>query len=362
MKPKSKALWKLAARTWRRLGILYAAGILLSAVCLTTALNALFAVQQEKSQPSQLRATAENIAETSVADIQKVESVLDAGAILEVPATLKIGEHQAELAIQGMKGEFIQGEYVHGQVFSESSSMPHIVLNQAAVKAFTDKDGRALGKDERPDWNAASYLDGERPLTAKVCGIVEDHQEEPKAYMSVSQAKNTLLHMGTIPKYSYVLVRIENMGREEKVLRELAKLGYMAEPTNPEQQEEWKRKDTEAAYLLLTGLLALLFAAAMGRKNMTIDELCHKDECMQLKYMGLQEKHIRSIGRKRSLLATMASMVVGSVIALAIPSFVEAEFREVSIFASPPCLWAYGIVAGGNLLLCLWTVKRREKP
>lgn len=117
-----------------------------------------------------------------------------------------------------------------------------------------------------------------------------------------------------------------------------------------------------AVYLLLAGLLALFFAVALGRKNMAIDELCHTDESMQLKYMGLQEKHLRSIGRKRNLIVTAAGMAAGGLLALAVPSFVEAELREASIFASPPCLWTYGIVIVGNLLLCLVPAERRERP
>ncbi len=50
---KANGLWKLAVRTWRRMGILYLAVVIIGAFSMTAALNALFTLQEEKNQPSQ---------------------------------------------------------------------------------------------------------------------------------------------------------------------------------------------------------------------------------------------------------------------------------------------------------------------
>lgn len=357
---KANGLWKLAVRTWRRMGILYLAVVIIGAFSMTAAFNALFTLQEEKSEPSQLTVTAENITDEALVEIEKIDGVLDVTGVIDVTATLKIGEWKSELMIQGVRPEWIKGTYVEGTAITEQTSMPYIVLNEAAMHSFTDENGKKMNEDDTFNWEETASLDGEKPLPAKVCGIIQDDSEEPKAYMSLSQAKNTLLHMGSIPAYSSALVQTRDMGSEEQVLDQLASLGLMGTPTNPEQQEEWKRKEMELTYLLVMGLLSLLCSSALAGKNIALDRSIHKAEYEQLGYMGLEKRQISGICLRRHIFCTAVGSALGIIISLSVPSFLLEELRESSIFASKIYLLTYIIVLGIYIVPCLFF--RNWKP
>ena len=60
-------------------------------------------------------------------------------------------------------------------------------------------------------------------VIAKISGVLMDESEEPAAYVSIEQAKSILLRGGILPEYAYALIRVENMGAEERVIREAAR-------------------------------------------------------------------------------------------------------------------------------------------
>ena len=357
---KAKGLWKFAVRTWRRIGVLYIVGITISAFGMMAAGNAFFTMQEEKSQPSQLSVAAEHITDDTLAEIEKIDGVLSVTGVIDVAATLHAGEWKAELVIQGVKPGWLEGTYTQGAAFQDGTSMPYLVLNEAAVRLFTDADGKEIDEKEMPDWGKSVYLDGEKPLTVKVCGVIQDDSEEPKAYMSISQAKNTLLHMGIIPAYSSALIQTQDMGSEEQVLGQLAQLGLMGASTKPELQESWKRAELELSYLFTASILILLCAGLIAQKNMAMDAIAHTPEYDQLKGMGLLKNQIRRTDLFRRVFCTAVGLASGVVIALIIPSFIPEEVRDSSIFSSETHLLTYIIILGIDAVQCLFFWMRQR--
>ena len=149
------------------------------------------------------------------------------------------------------------------------------------------------------------------------------------------------------------------MGSEEEVLQVLTRLGYTAEPTDPQKQEEWRQKEAESLYLLLTGMCILLCALALAGKNAHMEALQHRAEWIQMKYMGFTARQLRRILFLRRVLYTAGAMLAGCLIAMGISPFVDAEFRESSIFSSPPWVWTYCILLGIYAAHCL--VLQRKK-
>ena len=50
-----------------------------------------------------------------------------------------------ETEIEGIMGTYLEGENIDGTIFPDGSNMPYLILNEAALKAFKDTDGKAPG-------------------------------------------------------------------------------------------------------------------------------------------------------------------------------------------------------------------------
>ena len=346
---------RMAVRSWRRAGVLAAIAVAVGTFGLTVSANGYFAVAEEKSAPCELTAMAQSIDDALVAETEKIEGVVAATPIIDVMATLKIGDYTAELTIQGVEPGYLQDEIAEGEAIPQSgTSMPYIVLNEAALDAFTDENGRPLRREDKVDWQEGeTLLDGERPLMAKVCGILADESLEPRAYMSLESARQATLRSGMVPAYSAMWIRVTDQGTQERVAEQLMNLGIMAEIANPEQLAAWAEKETESLYLGLAGLAVLLCAYWMIATKAAVDWSRERPAYEALRYLGATAREVDRVIFLRQALGVAAGWLIGVAIAAAVPSFVVDEMGDGGVYAYALGLPAAALTLALNAILCL---------
>ena len=59
---------------------------------------------------------------------------------------LLFGDYQASVTFVGVEASYPEGEWLSGEIYPESTAMPYLVLNEAAVKAFTNEKCRISRK------------------------------------------------------------------------------------------------------------------------------------------------------------------------------------------------------------------------
>ncbi len=306
MRPKTTELFGYAVRTWKRLGVLYIIGIAVFTICSVISLKTFISVADEKAESDQIVAYASDITDAGIIELEKIDGVENASAVLEIHAAVKLGDKEADIPIKGIERDFVLGEYSDGNAFSEYTTMPHIVLNEAALDLFKDKE------KEKTDISVeTTIVFNDVSIIAKISGVFADESEESVAYVSTEQAKSILLRGNILPEYSYALIRVENAGAEAKVIRELAKVGYTAETANAEIFAVWEQEEAKAAYLFAVGLAVLLCAVIVRSNTRRFYLVLHKAENDQLLCMGLKAGHIRKIGHLRAVFCDAVGVLVG---------------------------------------------------
>ena len=358
MKPNFKGICKLAVKTWRRVGILYIIGIVLSTFCLTSALNSHFAIKAEKDKPLTLAATSSSITNESIHAIGEIENVVSVTGIIDVSAMISIGEYSASLVINGIDPSFLENEYVFESGIPENSSMPYIAINEAALSSFVDKEGTPVKEGETLDLDAQTSISAEKSMAAKVCAVLKDESLEPKAYMSLSSAKDVLAYFGQPSPYTSVMLSIKDAGSEEDVISALSELGYSAQLTDPLKLDEWDKKETQIIYLLILGILGSMISLIISVKNEKLDFIKNGSQYDIINVISNKKrKHIWNL---RCAFCTLIGLLIGAVIVLSLPSFLSNESRETSIFSCSFNIIGFIIVFAFNLLLSVFPRPKKD--
>lgn len=341
-----------------RWAVLPALAAAIGVFCLCFAGTALAAVQQEKSKPYEISVTSADskLTESDVADIAKLNDVKAATPVLSVPVLVTAGDYSAELELTGVYASYLSETFKSGGVFPESSVMPYIVLNDAALKQFKSQKDESRyeydngGMDESetetkaPDVNwlneNVSIQAGEgNPVTSKICGILsaEGEDEQSAAYISISAAKALLPPGGQ--QYAGAGVRVANIGSAERVSRDITALGLSAGNVNAELQSKWDNQESQTTYLFITGGFSLLCFTVLMASLKKISLLERKEEWRSLRWIGFREKDIGKIFVIQMLALSVIGMLTGILVSTSLPSFLDPDPTGASIYTLPVPFW-----------------------
>ena len=203
------------------------------------------------------------------------------------------GEYQASVTLWGLDSGCLSGTWLQGGAYPESSAMAYLVLNQAALKAFQDERQIPLEAPEAVDWQEAAVslgsgagggmsgsgtsgsgaAGGSGGTPVRVCGVLEDGLEEPRAYLSGEQARELLAAQGSPETQPVLWLRLENAGVRGTVVQELAALGLSAEGEDAREADWAVREERRNLYLgagaaiLLCGLLVFGYQERLERER-----------------------------------------------------------------------------------------------
>jgi len=341
-----KLAFKGLRRGWAAIIVL---GIMMSVVCFSFAGAIQLSMKSEKAKPCELTIQASDTAkltDQSVSDILQIPNVMAATGMMEVPVTLKSGKYTATLTLCGIDRGYLKDGFSFGGLFPETSVMPYIVLNGAAVKQFVDKENPPAPDqtDYAPaiNWVSAGIAlsfgeDASKPITSKVCGILEskgeEEEETPAGYTSISVAKELLRNQNMPAEYTSIAVRLQSIGLAKDVAKRISDLGYTASDPSVELQAVWERREMEMTNLIMVGAIGLLYfsflIAAVDRGNL-FEEHRQLDT---MRWIGMTTSNLKVIYFLRTAIADTVGVFLGITISYIIPSFVPEEQTATSIFA-----------------------------
>jgi hypothetical protein len=343
-------LCKLTGKGLNRWALVSVLGIVLSTFCFLFAGTIWYSVYLEKEQPCELTVVAPKstqLSDQTVSDIFKIPHVTAATGVLEVPVTLTVGKYSATLTLSGIDGNYLKNAFRFGGRFPETSAMPYIVLNDAAVKAFIDPHNPPPSDqaDYEPaiNWmNAGVALSfgsetsaGTKPITSKVCGILsgDGKEQAPAGYVSNSVAKELLRNQKMPAGYSSVAVRIRNIGFAEDVTKKITALGYGVTDPNTESESKWDAEETEMSYLIIVGMIGLVcfsfLIASVDRGNLNEQ----RDRLGMMKWIGMPLSTLKKMLLLQTAMISATGVLVGMTASYLIPSFIPAEQAATSVFA-----------------------------
>ncbi len=299
-------------------------------------------MQEEKSQPYELGVIpgSTEVTDYAVLQISELENVEAATPVLEVPVSIAIGEYTAQLTLVGIEADYLNEELSQGNMFPDSSVMPYIVLNEAALgQLMIESSNTAIDMEtDNTDWLSESVSiiasEGMRPVVSKISGIlakVDEQEQEPVAYISISVAKQLLQQSGMKADYTRMSVRVKNIGSTESVSKSIAELGLMVENNNDELQRKWDMETKEMTYLILIGVFSLLCSAVLMMAWRKISMLEQKSALSMLRWVGMKRKQIIGIYMLQSLLIALFGVVIGIIVSVSLPSFL-LQMTETTIF------------------------------
>ena len=181
-----------------------------------------------------------------------MKEVKGGSVLYEIPATISSGIYSSDLVIQGIDSSMIPGILIEGEPYAEAGSMPHLILNEAALKTFLTDDTAVV---EQISWlRNETTVDG---TSAKICGIIRDESKQPAVYMSVKAAKSYLEMKGQIPAAHLAVVELIDAETIEQFQEKLLEMGYDSN-LDENQMTEWKMEKMKIRYQVLAGVIALL--------------------------------------------------------------------------------------------------------
>lgn len=338
-----------------RWAVLPALGIAIAAFCLCFAGAILTKVQDEKALPYELEVMAQGsavISETRLAEIEKTDDVTAVTALLSVPVTIQTGTQKAQLTLTGMDAGYIQDELKQGAYYTDDGVMPYIVINEAALKKFTDSGSPRQQMEEtediQTDWLSASYtlqMGEARPIVAKVCGILPSEKDaSPEAYTSLSAAKQLLQKSSQKAAYTAAKVRVTNIGCAPEVSRSISTLGLSVTNSGAELEAGWDADTKEMGYLLAFGLFGLVCAAVLMTAWRRLALSTQRRAYEALLWMGLSAKRLSMLFVLQALVLSLIGTAVGILVALSLPSFLTGEASSNFTLQAPALVVAGAVV------------------
>ena len=307
---------KIILLTWKRFGAGAFIMVVIASCFMFLGIFTSANMLDEKSMSYELQASAESVDDEILSEIVEFKDVLNATPIIDVPYTLILNNKALEAPLQGIQDGYLDFPFSYGVEFESSSAMPYIVLNISAAEELIKDNGELT----LPSLISRHILlESEiNTVTAKISGIFEDGKETPKAYMSLSSAKNLLLQGGNIPVYSMVYVRCLNAGKTESVTNFLSEHGLVVQNMNTELETEWEIDSVHIIYLFISALIALFGSILLLCEKKKTDPLYGGEEYETLMALGFSQSDLHRLNRNRMILFICFALIVGFAICFAI--------------------------------------------
>ena len=131
---------KIALHTVGRIGFSAALFFMVGLYLVFPAATSFLALQEDKKEDFEITATA-----TKTVDLEELEGIKGVkklSPVIKFNGKIAYDEYVLETEIEGIMGTYLEGENIDGTIFPDGSNMPYLILNEAALKAFKDTDGK----------------------------------------------------------------------------------------------------------------------------------------------------------------------------------------------------------------------------
>lgn len=175
---------KIAAKTILRCGWTAVIMLCLGLYMLFPGSQAARQLYTEKQIPFELIAST-NSTEINLDTLSQIVGVERVSPILQMNCQLTFGEKTVSCQIDAVYSAYLDVNLTDGALFTDSTNMPYLVLNEAAAKLFSEK-GSDLPMAVQEEILLKS---GDVETKAQICGIYQDELETPQIYMGYEVAR-----------------------------------------------------------------------------------------------------------------------------------------------------------------------------
>lgn len=323
---------KIAVHTVGRIGVSTALFFLIG-IYLVFPASALF-LDLQKDRKTGLEITATATRPVDIGKLREIKGIRRLSPVIKLKGTIAYGEYVLETEIEGIIGTYLEEENIDGVVFPDGSSMPYIILNEAALKAFKDSNDNSLYNEET---NGHVILSFETDNPAVICGIIDDDEEEPEVYMNYDAAKL----LGGLQGQYEIRLRLTSAGYGRDVIRELKAYGLEVQQEYG-QMELWDVTKQKITQQCLSSLSFLVCAVLLTRKNYTLEKIQRCDEIKNLRLSGLSQKNLRLVFVLRLVIVLLLCVALACVAAWW--TMTINALAVVSVFSTAAvCLLLFGL-------------------
>lgn len=264
-----------------------------------------------------------------LADIEGVSRVTP---VVRAEAELAAEDAKMRCRIQGVYASYLDGKFAQGGVFPDGSTMPFLVLNEAAAKAFLQEDGRNITVDAGTDVFMTAEGNSQK---AQVCGVLKDGSETPAVYMSYDTARRISPQSGD---GTSILLYLNHRGDSEDVIKALRKRNFTA--SAPEDETlRWELMETQYRILFLVSFTCILGSAMLTHERRKREDASGEAAVLLLSGMTLAEVSV--IFPLRIVLTGIFSLSLAVMLAIIAGSFIPQGLIVSGALTCVYCFFAF---------------------
>jgi len=276
------------------------------------------AILTKRAQPCEsLAELSQGQPETILNQVRQMEGVLNAGQLIESQGTLLWEEYSAEICLISVGADYLQGDWIQGDAYPETTAMPYLVVNEAALKAFQNSKKEHLPKDKEIDWltQRVFWRLGEERTNVRICGILQDGKEEPWAYVSLSQRGVMGNENDSRDPSCTIWIRMENSEVQASLMSQLSGIGIsLQDPGEEDSSLETGLYRKGAAGLVFLGVAGVVLYYQEKYRNLRDAAVYNR-----LYFMGVSKEMLNSVRWLRwgvtvgmgILIGVVAGVVIG---------------------------------------------------
>ncbi len=266
---------------------------------------------EEKQTPRALEvSTDRDMVDLNV--LTNIEGVSRVTPVIRVEAELANEESKLDCQIQGVSASYQEVKFTQGGIFPDGSTMPFLVLNQAAAKAFTQEDGSNVTIDAGTEITLTAEGSSQK---AVICGIFQGGSETPTAYMSYETARKAYPQSGNTD----LLLYLSHRGDSERVIKAVGKMGFTA--SVPENEAiRWELMEKQYSMLFLVSFTCILGSAMLTQECRKREDT--SGEAAALLLSGMTAAEVNAIYPLRVILTGILSLPLAVILAMITGSFI----------------------------------------
>ncbi len=284
-------------------------------------------LREEKQTPRALEvSTDRDMVDLNV--LTNIEGVSRVTPVIRVEAELANEESKLNCQIQGVYASYLEVKFIQGGDFPDDSTMPFLVLNQAAAKAFTLEDGGHMTVDAGMEITLTAEGSSRK---AVICGIFQDGSETPTAYMSYETARKVYPQSGNTD----LLLYLSHRGDSEKVIKAVGKIGFTA--AAPENEAiRWELMEKQYSMLFLVSFTCILGSSMLTQEHRKRENT--SGEAAALLNSGMTAAEVNVIYPLRLVLTGILSLTLAVILTVITSSFIP---QGLIVSGSLTCIYFF---------------------
>ena len=315
---------KIAAKTILRCGWTAVIMLCLGLYMLFPGSKAARQLYTEKQIPFELIAST-NSTEINLDTLSQIVGVERVSPILQMNCQLTFGEKTVSCQIDAVYSAYLDVNLTDGALFTDSTNMPYLVLNEAAAKLFSEK-GSDLPMAVQEEILLKS---GDVETKAQICGIYQDELETPQIYMGYEVARKLF---GAQFTGTTIALRLVNKGVVEKAAASLRKQRLSAS-VDTDTSLAWNLLEQQTWQTFLVSAVFVACSAILAREKLLQERQSTSGEWETLLMAGLTIYDVKKIIPLRILI--MDAMIMCGVMIIAA---VNGGFDVIAVVSELICI------------------------